>query len=203
MDLCKIVKQYVKKDGKLYPIKKAYVKHNGLLCEVKNKYIAAVGVHEDYFIWRDENEDILMGLTEKGKAAEAVIFPKRCMGTMGNIFFYNDNIKYVEFLYGIEEIYPQVCNYCRYLKEIVIPGSVKKIWDNAFLASGLMENVKIRIPKSVEEIGSAIFYYDNELGYAIPKIEVYYEGSESEWNNITIDSFHNERLLNAEMFYNC
>lgn len=81
---------------------------------------------------------------------------------------------------------------CSKLTKITIPNSVTRIGRNAFSGCPFTE---IKIGNGLESIG------DNAFGgiKAIP--EIYYAGSEEEWENISIDS-SNDFLLSANMHYN-
>lgn len=103
------------------------------------------------------------------------------------------------------------------IKSIVFPNSVTKIGNGSFamcdfsfteldLPDNLISigkfafcqdtNIKtIRIPKSLEYIGSSAFRHCNIT-------TVYYEGSEEDWNKITIDENWNQSLLNADVIFN-
>ena len=79
------------------------------------------------------------------------------------------------------------------ITEIVIPDSVKEIGGYAFEDCTDLE--KIVIGKGVESIDWDIFRNDDQL------TEVYYTGSEEEWNEIYIDS-ENEVLFNLTVIFN-
>ncbi len=83
---------------------------------------------------------------------------------------------------------------CSGLTSITIPNSVTKIGESAFRGcSGL---TSITIPASVTTVNSYAFYRCDSLS------DVYYTGSESEWNNISIDSYSNSPLTNATIHFN-
>ena len=105
---------------------------------------------------------------------------------------------------------------CTSLTSITIPDSVKSISDRAFYnCTGLVSVTvgnsvtsigsyafigcsdlrSITIPDSVTSIGYSAFYGCNSLA------DVYYSGSESEWNEIVI-AIDNECLTNATIYYN-
>ncbi len=82
---------------------------------------------------------------------------------------------------------------CRSLKEISIPGSVNFIGRFAFAACNNL--MTISIPNSVTAIDDYTFYSCSNLA------DVYYSGSEEEWNDISIGA-NNSALTNATIHYN-
>ncbi len=92
---------------------------------------------------------------------------------------------------GIAEIGDAVFNACYQLKEIVIPESVTKIGHSAFRLTNIE---KIVLPKSIESID--FWAFD---GSSIT--DVYYEGTESDKENISIN-MDNSALLSANWHYN-
>ncbi len=82
---------------------------------------------------------------------------------------------------------------CLSLTEITIPNNVTDIGDSAFIYCVSLESVTI--PKSVTSIGESAFYECEKLA------DVYYSGTEEEWNKIAIEA-ENEPLLNATIHFN-
>ena len=106
--------------------------------------------------------------------------------------------------------------YCKSLTSITIPNSVTSIGDTAFY--NCISLTSITIPNSVTSIGHAAFGYCTSLtSITIPNsvtsigyeafydtpwlTDVYYTGSETEWNNIDIGE-NNTYLTNATIHYN-
>ena len=83
--------------------------------------------------------------------------------------------------------------YCTSLRSIVIPDSVTSIGNYAFYYCRSLRSVTIG--NSVTSIGRAAFYECTSLS------DVYYIGSEEQWNAISIDS-NNDRLKSATIHYN-
>ena len=83
--------------------------------------------------------------------------------------------------------------YCKSLTSITIPNSVTSIGDTAFY--NCISLTSITIPNSVTSIGYEAFYDTPWL------TDVYYTGSETEWNNIDIGE-NNTYLTNATIHYN-
>lgn len=81
---------------------------------------------------------------------------------------------------------------CKNLKEISIPAGVTSIGDYTFRSCSSL--TKINIPVSVTAIGTYAFYNCTSLA------DVYYNGSEEEWNEISIGS-NNEYLTRATIHY--
>lgn len=83
------------------------------------------------------------------------------------------------------------------VKKVVISDGITSIGKNAF---AMFINLEcIEIPDSLTKIGCYSF------GYCINLTDVYYSGTEEEWNNITIGDFlgnFNEPLDNATIHYN-
>ncbi len=82
---------------------------------------------------------------------------------------------------------------CSSLTSIIIPDSVEFIKQGGFWCCSSLES--ITIPKSVTEIYESAFYGCDTLS------DVYYAGTEDEWNAIIIES-DNDYLLNATIHYN-
>lgn len=109
-----------------------------------------------------------------------------------------------------------VFTYCESLTNVTIPDSVKAIGQYAF---ALCDNLtSITIPDSVTSISSGVFCYCTSLtSVTIPEsvtligyyafydcsslTDVYYSGTEEEWNDISID-IEDSSLLNARIHYN-
>lgn len=94
---------------------------------------------------------------------------------------------------GVVTIYPYAFRNCPSLTEITIPNSVTTICSCAFKdCTGL---TSITISDSVTFIGKEAF------GYCISLNDVYYTGTETEWNAIEVRTY-NEQLLNAVIHFN-
>ena len=105
---------------------------------------------------------------------------------------------------------------CSDLTSIVIPNSVTYIGDRAF--SGCSDLTSIVIPNSVTSIGDFAFYNCNLTYVVIPDsvttikgwafngctnlTDVYYTGSEEDWENISVDYSYNTTLFDATIHYN-
>ena len=107
-------------------------------------------------------------------------------------------------------------SYCTSLTSIVIPDSVTSIEEYAFYECSSL--ISIVIPDSVTSIGPSVFSYCASLSsIVIPNsvteisweafyectslADVYYAGTEEQWNAISIDS-NNDALYSATIHYN-
>lgn len=80
--------------------------------------------------------------------------------------------------------------WCDLLEDVTIPNSVTTIGDSAFQDCAF---TSISIPDSVTYIGYGVFYL-TDLG------DVYYAGSQSDWNRISIKGY-NEELYDANIHF--
>ena len=105
---------------------------------------------------------------------------------------------------------------CFLLADINIPESVQSIGKEAFSACKALTS--ITIPKGVTTIEKSTFWYcdhlqsvtlpkslgnvsDNAFVYCSALTDVFYEGTASDWNAVTISSTGNDPLLGATMHY--
>ena len=103
------------------------------------------------------------------------------------------NLINITLLDGVTTISSHAFSYCRKLKNITLPDSVTKIDRYAF---EYCESLKsITIPDEVTSILSSAFVGCTSL------TDVYYSGTEEEWNEITIATGNNP-LLNATIHFN-
>ena len=111
-----------------------------------------------------------------------------------NAFNSCENLKTVVLGDSVETIGEQAFFYCESLTSIIIPDSVTRIGDSAFMYCGALETVTMG--SGVEKVGHDAFYLCKKLK------DVYYNGSEADWQNIYflfgMDSF----LANATIHYN-
>lgn len=83
---------------------------------------------------------------------------------------------------------------CSSLKTVIMPENLTTIREWTFVRCSSLE--KITLPKKLTGIGSSVFYDCKKLA------DVYYTGSAEDWENISIDSIDDEKLLNAVIHYN-
>ena len=100
------------------------------------------------------------------------------------------------------------------ITEVVMPETLKRINAHAFYRSGIEV---LKIPQSVTRIDHGVFSYCDSLGtVTIPKsvkvigseafcetaiTDVYYEGTEEEFDGISIENYGNDKLLTAVFHY--
>ena len=117
----------------------------------------------------------------------------------------------------VKEISPRAFEYCSNLINIEIPNTVAQIGRGAFYYCSSLTN--IFFPNAITKIEDATFAHCTNLkSVTIPNsvscisydafnnckslTDVYYNGTEEEWNNISISSSGNDTLLNATIHYN-
>ncbi len=117
--------------------------------------------------------------------------------------------------YGITKIRPGAFSYCSENDfSVSIPNSVTNIGSGAFCFSAL---TSIMIPNTITKLDDSLFMNSKLKNIIIPNIvtsigrsafsmcsqlkDVYYTGSESEWNSISVEEY-NDDLSNATIHYN-
>ncbi len=109
-----------------------------------------------------------------------------------NAFSYCTSLTNVSIPDTVTEIGQSAFRNCSSLTNITIPSNVKRINDGTFNNCIALKN--IAIPDNITNIGAFAFYECNNL------TDVYYSGTEQEWNLIEIGSY-NENLTNATIHY--
>ena len=103
-----------------------------------------------------------------------------------------DNITNVIIDSGVMRIGNDAFSNCESLESVTIPDSVTNIGSYAF--SGCSALASVTIPDSVTSIGDGAFYYCDKLR------DVYFTGSEAQWNAITVGA-DNELLTGAKIHF--
>ena len=118
---------------------------------------------------------------------------------------------------GVEIIGMEAFSDCDDLANLIIPDSVKSIGMSAFSSCEILTSIVI--PDSVTSIGDGAFYHCANLEYVVigdrvasigdgafahcySLADVYYTGSEDEWNIIDISESNNSYLVDATIHYN-
>ena len=94
---------------------------------------------------------------------------------------------------GVTQIHNHAFPFYTKLERIILPSTVESIGLQAFYRCESLK--RIVIPSSVTSIGSEAFYNCSDL------IIVYFTGTESEWNQISINTTSNDYLRNASRYY--
>ena len=131
-------------------------------------------------------------------------------------FYYRRSLSSIVIPDSVTSIGESAFEWCDSLSSIVIPDSVTSIGKCAFECCSSLSSIVI--PDSVTSIGNYAFYYCRSLrsvtiGNSVTSIgrgafyectslsDVYYIGSEEQWNAISIDST-NDELKSATIHYN-
>ena len=161
------------------------------------------------------------GLTSIGKEAFSYIGVKNIvlpssLSVIEEQVFDASGIIRIDIPEGVTSIGNSAFRNCSALKEITLPNSLQEIGAYAF--SRCINLGDVIIPKNVEKIGLRSFYVCEKIEKIVlhnklttidlsafaacdALSEVYYTGSQTEWNNITIKS-ENDPLINAVKYYN-
>lgn len=129
---------------------------------------------------------------ENCKSLRGVIVPDSVTSIGESAFATCTNLNHVVLSNSIKTIASELFRGCANLITVKVPSGVKTIEDSAFTYCGLET---ISIPNSLEFVYSWAFNDCSNL------TDVYYSGSEHEWNNIDI-SFANDDLLSANIHFN-
>ena len=112
---------------------------------------------------------------------------------IGDWAFYSSAVKNLTIPETVTSIGENSFALSMYLENITIPNGVPSIGKNTF--DSCLFLTEITIPKSVTSIGNSAFIGCNSL------TDVYFNGTEEEWNAITIGEY-NDSLLNATKHFN-
>lgn len=123
-----------------------------------------------------------------------VILPDSIVVMGTHVFERRYNLISVKLPKNITFISASTFSICEKLQSIVIPESVTTIHDHAF--QNCYKLTSITIPNSVTNIDAYAFVHSGIT-------DVYYGGTETQKESMTISSLYNDSLINATWHYNC
>ena len=178
-------------------------------------------IEELIFIF-NSTTGIITGLTTKGKEETDIIIPSQINGvnvvSIGSDAFESyTNIVSVTIENGVETIEDYAFGKCQNLKSIIISDSITYIGTSAFEMCSNLHTVSFSDNSELQEIDDAAFGSCTSLNLiSIPitterigdgafdnctsLTDVYYTGTEDEWNNINIEA-NNSYLTSANIHY--
>lgn len=112
--------------------------------------------------------------------------------TIEDMAFMGSTVQSVHLPDGLVSLQSDVFNFCQNLTSIIIPDSVTELEYSVFWECTALES--ITIPSSVTKIGWSAF------GNCTSLTDVYYTGTQAEWDAITIDN-ENDVLKTATVHY--
>ena len=123
----------------------------------------------------------------------SIVIPNGVTAVYDYAFYECTGLKEITLSSGLTQIYSFSFATCTSLTNLVIPEGVTELQNFSFTwCDNLMT---ITIPSSITRIGGWAFNYCENIS------DVYYNGSEDMWRQITISQSGNEYLLNANMHY--
>ncbi len=125
----------------------------------------------------------------------SITIPNSVTSIGENTFAYCESLTSITIPDSVTSINGSAFRGCDSLTSITIPDSVTSIGEWTFSLCRSLTN--ITIPDGVTSIGRGTFYDCYNL------TDVYYTGSESEWNDVVIETGGNDFLLDATIHYNC
>ncbi len=162
--------------------------------------LESIGNRAFYNCVKLKNIELPYGLSCIGEYAfnncdslESISVPDSVKKVGEQAFAYCDNLTNVKLSKSISTLCNGVFMGCYNLTSVNVPKDVMGIEDFAVYDCGNLKSVSIG--KNVTSIGYKAFYWCFSLK------DVYYEGTEDEWNEITVDS-HNDYLFNATIHFN-
>ncbi|MCI5583828.1 MAG: leucine-rich repeat domain-containing protein, partial [Anaeroplasma sp.] len=146
--------------------------------------------YNDFVLYK-ESEDSIILISYNGNATDIVV-PSGVTSINRVAFQSCSNLTSIEIPASVTSIGSSAFSGCNNLTSIKIPASVTSIGSSTFFGCGNL--IRIEIPASVTSIGSSAFEYCNNL------TSVYYTGTASNWDNISINS-GNSFLTDATLYY--
>ena len=124
-----------------------------------------------------------------------IVVPESITKINNEIFSGCQCLNSIELHNGITDIGKNAFRENNNLTFIIIPSSVEHI--NQYAFNGCSGLTAIRVYAGINSIGQGAFYNCSSLE------NVYFFGSNDEWNDISIESYRNECLLNADIRFDC
>ncbi|MBQ2664500.1 MAG: leucine-rich repeat domain-containing protein [Clostridia bacterium] len=193
-----------------------YTSENGVLYNKdKTELLAYPSAEGDYTI-PSGVKHIGDGAFASCKNLISITIPDSVISIENGAFTYCRNLTSINIPYSITSIGDVAFTYCDKLSNIDLPDSIVSIGVNAFADCHSLQH--INIPKGMTHIADLTFYFCSDLkNVYIPKSitrvgesafwcyqlsDVFYEGTEEQWNNIDIADMGNGNLKNATIHFN-
>ena len=172
--------------------------------------ISGTGAMYDYDLLQNPSP-----FNNNAKVTEIVV--ENGVSAIGNDAFTQlRNLKTVSLPDTVTSLGDDAFSFCFALSDINIPESVQSIGSSAFSACYALTS--FTVPKGVKTLGKSTFWYcdhlqsvalpeslesvsDNAFVYCSALTDVYYEGSQDDWNTISVSQTGNDPLLAATMHY--
>ncbi len=158
-----------------------------IMVDKNNKYFS----NDENGVLFDKDKTTLL-IYPIGNGKTSCVIPDSVTAINEYAFYYHTKLTSVRIPGGVTEIGLAAFYNCTKLASITIPDSVTSIGEGAFERCGLKN---VEIGKNVALIGNYAFDGCDNI------TDVYYTGTESEWDNITF-SRDNDKLLNATIHFN-
>ena len=177
----------------------AYCNLDTIVCNSSNYYVEGGCLIEGTEVIAGTNNSVIPeGITEVGSYAFSgrkqlanIVIPDSVTSIGSEAFDSCSSLESVIIPDSVTSIGDSAFRSCSSLESVIIPDSITSIGDSAFYYCFSLESVTI--PDSVTSIGDSAFWCSNLT-------EVYYNGSEAEWNSIYI-GYANAPLWNATRYY--
>lgn len=168
------------------------------------------------FGWTEEIPDYaFFGMGTVTAYLESVVLPDSITRIGASAFEDCTKLKSIEIPAGVTEIGDSAFRNCQSLKAIKIPSNLKTV--NKFVFSDCDSLKNVMISDGVQNLEDCSFGFANFTSIFLPKsiqriaeafehsdlTDVYYAGSENEWNQIEIVYGLNDSLEDATIHFNC
>ena len=125
--------------------------------DVKNKEATS---SEDFFVWDLNNDNLIEGLTEKGKKQNSLVIPERCEALKLSVFE-GSNVTEVSFESDKNVTLGGCFNGASSIEKITLPKELIEVGNSEF--HGCTNLKSIAIPSTVKELGEGAFEYNENL----------------------------------------